>query len=110
MNFQAEFYLHIICGHAGDAAPVLARLALSVGHDAQAYPFPIENLNLVGRFKRASGTQGLNEFYAMECARAVVLRAFKPWRADQIEQLESIAKKALPPSLDEQFPLNTAGH
>lgn len=108
MDFQAEFYLHIICGHAGDVAPVLARLALSLGYDADAYPFPIEDLKMVGRFKRASGTQGLNEFYAMECARALVLSGFKPWRADQVQQLAPIAGQPLPPSLAERFPLGEA--
>lgn len=105
MHFQPEFYLHIICGHAGSAAPLMARLALSVGHDDEAHPFLLRDLNMVGHFDRQHGTQGLNEFYAMECARAVVLRNFRRWDEDQVEKLQAIALQPLPSSLDEKFPL-----
>lgn len=109
MDFQPEFYLHIIGGQAGDAAPMLARLALALDDDAQTYPFSVRDLKMIGQFSRASGTQGLNEFYAMECARAAVLRRFKPWRLDQMKQLSKMAELPLPEILAKRFPIDQAG-
>lgn len=106
MHFQAEFYNHLINGQAGDAAPILARLALNVAHDSGEYPFPFELLATVGNFERKLGTQGLNEFFAMECARAAVLREFAPWRQDQVAKLRLIAQMPQPETLNQRFPFS----
>ena len=106
MHFQSEFYLHVVGGHAGDAGPILAQLALQIGHDATAYPFPFHKLAMVGDFAREHGTQGLNEFYAIECARALVLREVRPWNADQSERLKAVARLPIPKTLSEKYPLS----
>lgn len=104
MNFQYEFFRHITDDDAGDAAPLLAKLALCAGYDSKAYPFPFEELRLVGDFRRKLGTQGLNEFYAIECARAMILEEIRPWEPHQVEALVEIAKRPTSLPFSAQFP------
>jgi hypothetical protein len=106
MHFQSEFYLHIVSGAAGEAGPLLARLALNAGYDPVAFPFRLEDLRLVGHFERALGTQGLNEFFSSECARATILRTFEPWNEAHAAQLKLVAASALGPTLDERYPFS----
>ena len=106
MHFQAEFYLHVVQGYAGDAGPIMARLALNIGHESKAHPFPFEHLAIIGDFERQHGTQGLNEFYAIECARALVLRNFRPWEPDQVARLKTVAEMPIPQTLRERYPLS----
>ena len=105
MNFQIEMYRHLIDGHAGEAAPILAKLSLCLGYDAAAYPCSIWDIHAIGSFCRASNTKGLNEFFAMECARSAVLGSFKQWDHEQIVKLREIAALPIPPRLSERFPI-----
>ena len=106
MHFQSEFYVHIIAGMAGEASPLMARLALNAGHDSLAFPFGLEELRQVGQFERKCGTQGLNEFFATECARATILGSFAPWDEAHVARLKAIADQPLPLTVSEKHPFS----
>ena len=102
MRFQTEFYSHIVHGFAGDAAVLLARLALNVHSDSKNNPVPFELLASLGDYERQQGSQGLNEFYALECTRACILHEIEPWPSDRLERLKAIAEMPRPPTLTQR--------
>lgn len=105
MSFQTEMYRHLIDGRAGEAAPILARLCLCAGSDPFKHPCSVWDLHNIGSFSRPYESKGLNEFFALECVRAIILDSFKPWAPEQIQQLEVIAAQDIPLPLSERYPL-----
>ena len=85
MDHASDIYLHIICGEAGAASELMARLALHLGHDATLYPLEVAE---VAKLRLISKERGwLTEHYAAEMLRAAVFGSFEPWRPDQVERL-----------------------
>lgn len=92
MMLQSDYYLHVINGHAGEYAPLMARIALNLGHDSKAYPFDLSELQVrTGTFKRDPSTTGFNELLIQDMVRAAIQHDLDPWREDQLEFLKRIA-------------------
>lgn len=91
MLLQPEFYIHIVTGNAGDAAPLLARIALHLGYNAELYPVNLLEITKTNQFARASNTCGFNEFFLIDFLRASVMEGLTPWRPDQVEKLKVFA-------------------
>ena len=85
MRHAIDIFLHIVNGDAGAAAPLMARLALHLGHDAALYPLDVSEIVQIRFVTDKRGW--LNEHYVAEMLRAAVFGEFKPWEPDQIELL-----------------------
>lgn len=97
MLFQQKLFHYITLGYANDAAPFLARLALLMSDqstsDGKNLSLDMNQLPLINYYSRTQGQQGLHEFYAMECLRAILLRDAVTWTAEEHMRLEDIASQ-----------------
>ena len=85
MKHAGDIFLHIVNGDAGTAAPLMARLALHLGHDAAQYPLDVSE---IAQIRLVTNRRGwLNEHYVAEMLRAAVFGEFKPWEPHQVELL-----------------------
>ena len=99
MQLQPEFFLHIINGEACDAGPLLARLALNLGHDPVAFPFDVTALQTVSDFARKPNSCGVNELFVVEYLRAAVMGGARPWTQEEVGMLLQIAARPIPARL-----------
>lgn len=100
VGIESEYFLHVTGGGAGPASPLMARIALSLGHHPKAYPMDLSDIKAVtelslksdGSVNRldARARRALNEFMVLELARQAVMSE-TDWREDQIAALRALA-------------------
>ncbi|MYM37464.1 hypothetical protein GTP38_24365 [Duganella sp. FT94W] len=96
MFLQPEFYLHIITGGAGDAAPLMARIALHLAHDSSAYPINLIDLKTLKNFCSPKESSGLNEFFVSEFLRSAMMEGVRNWTDHEIGRLKTFAHSPIP--------------
>lgn len=95
MYLQPEFYLHILF-RAGDAAPLMARLALHLAHDATLYPIDLNDLKKLKHFSPPGETCRLNLFFVSDFLRAVTMEGVRNWTEHEVGRLKTFADAPIP--------------
>ena len=90
MELISEFYLHVTGGLAGDATALMARVALNIGHDAEAYPVDIAEIKALGELRRDPNTCGFNELLLADYLRSALCNGLRPWRPEQVQMLATM--------------------
>jgi hypothetical protein len=93
-ELQAEMYQVITNGLAYDAAPLMARIALNIGHNASEFPVDLSELLRIAHCPRDSGTTGFNELLIADYVRSAMLGALEPWSEDEVRELMRVAAVA----------------
>ena len=96
MQLQPEFFHHVTGIHAGDAAPLMARIALGLLSYPTAHPMPLDCVKDIGRFARDPAMCGLNEFFIAEFIRAAIMDDLAPWDEQEARTLKIIAERPIP--------------
>jgi hypothetical protein len=96
MQLQPEFFHHVTGIHAGDAAPLMARIALRLLGRPTVRSLPLECVKDIGRYSRSPAMCGLNEFFIAEFLRAAIMDDLAPWDEQETKALEIIAKRPIP--------------
>lgn len=91
MNLQNLFFEHIVEGGAGKDRPLLARIALHLGYDSDAYPVALSEIKKAGQLPRDLRAYGLSEMALGEYLRSVAAQAAKPWSPEEVERLRLVA-------------------
>ena len=78
MQLQPEFFHHVTGIHAGDAAPLMARIALGLLSYPTAHPMPLDCVKDIGRFARDPG------HFAVRSPERIVADAFAAALAEDV--------------------------
>jgi len=99
MDARASFYRHIVGGAAGDAAPLLARVALCLAYDSLTFNVPLHEVASAGRLRRSPMLVGLTELLLSRFVEDTLLEPSKRWSEQQASALIAVAGQPPKPFL-----------
>lgn len=91
MNLQNLFFEHIVEGGAEKDRCLLARVALHLGYDSDAYPVSLSEITNAGQLPRNLMAYGLSEMLLGEYLRSAAAQAIKPWSPEEVARLRLVA-------------------
>lgn len=96
MFLQSDLYDHIVSGEAGEASPLMARIALNLGYDADLYPVDLTILKELRNFSWSRESCGLNEYFICDFIKSALMDDIRPWTDEEASRLQSFANSPKP--------------
>jgi hypothetical protein len=91
---RPPIYDHIVLGGAGDARPLLARIALHFGGFAREFPVQLCELGKIAECEHDPSADYLNEMLVLDLVRECLIFGHCEWDDYEEQQLRSIAARA----------------
>lgn len=91
---RPPIYDHIVLGAAGDARPLLARIALHFGGFDREFPVQLCELGKIAECAHDPSADYLNEMLVLDLVRECLIYGQCEWADYEEQQLRSIAERA----------------